>query len=137
MRLPVRLLAVCLSMAVAAPVHAQLSATATLDTSAAISRGSAPDAPAAPSMVIERTHAPSALSGATITGMQAGVHARTAAKTAHPAMATRANLGQARAMMVVGVAALIAGAIIGGTPGTVIMVGGAVVGLLGLYDYLQ
>jgi hypothetical protein len=40
-------------------------------------------------------------------------------------------------MMVVGVAALIAGAIIGETPGTIIMVGGAVIGLIGLYHYLQ
>ena len=40
-------------------------------------------------------------------------------------------------MMVVGVAALIAGAIIGDTPGTIIMVGGAVIGLVGLYSYLQ
>ena len=40
-------------------------------------------------------------------------------------------------MMIVGVAGLIAGALIGDTPGTVIMVGGAVIGLVGLYDYLQ
>jgi hypothetical protein len=44
---------------------------------------------------------------------------------------------QARAMMIVGVAGLIAGAIIGDTPGTIIMVGGTVVGLIGLYEYLQ
>jgi hypothetical protein len=47
------------------------------------------------------------------------------------------NLGQDKAMMVVGVAGLVVGAIISGTPGTIIMVGGAVVGLIGLYDYLQ
>ena len=46
-------------------------------------------------------------------------------------------MGQDKAMMVVGVAALVAGAIIGGTAGTVVMVGGAVVGLMGLYNYLQ
>jgi hypothetical protein len=39
--------------------------------------------------------------------------------------------------MVVGVAALIAGAIIGDTPGQIVMIGGAVIGLIGLYDYLQ
>lgn len=44
---------------------------------------------------------------------------------------------QSRAMMIVGGAALITGAIIGGDPGTIVMVGGAVVGLIGLYDYLQ
>ena len=40
-------------------------------------------------------------------------------------------------MMIVGGAALIVGAVIGDTPGTIIMVGGAVVGLVGLYQYLQ
>jgi hypothetical protein len=44
---------------------------------------------------------------------------------------------QSRAMMIVGGAALITGAIIGGDPGTIVMVGGAVIGLIGLYDYLQ
>lgn len=48
-----------------------------------------------------------------------------------------AALGQSKAMMVVGLGGLIVGAIIGGTPGTIIMVGGAVVGLVGLYNYLQ
>lgn len=77
-------------------------------------------------------------SGASLTGMQAAVHKTESHRPLQPTMmATRGNLGQARAMMVVGVAGLIAGAIIGGTPGTIIMVGGTVVGLIGLYDYLQ
>lgn len=49
----------------------------------------------------------------------------------------RANMGQAKALMIVGAAAFVAGAIIGDTPGTIIMVGGAAVGLVGLYQYLQ
>jgi len=40
-------------------------------------------------------------------------------------------------MMFVGVGALLAGAIIGGDPGTIIMVGGAVIGFIGLYEYMQ
>jgi hypothetical protein len=81
---------------------------------------------------------PSSL-GAPMTGLRAGVHARETSRPDRPTMAApqHANLGQARAMMVVGVAGLIAGAIIGGTPGTIVMVGGAVIGLIGLYDYLQ
>jgi hypothetical protein len=77
--------------------------------------------------------------GASVTGLRAGVHARETARPMQPTMAAvgSGNLGQARAMMVVGVAALITGAIIGGQPGTFIMVGGAVIGLVGLYDYLQ
>jgi hypothetical protein len=50
---------------------------------------------------------------------------------------THAGLGQSKALMIVGGAALVAGAIVGGKPGTIIMVGGAIVGLVGLYQYLQ
>ncbi|MHB1265340.1 MAG: hypothetical protein ACYC1S_13135 [Gemmatimonadaceae bacterium] len=53
------------------------------------------------------------------------------------AAAARSGLGTARAQMIVGFAALVAGAIIGGTPGTLIMITGAAVGLWGLYNYLQ
>ena len=49
----------------------------------------------------------------------------------------RAGLGQPIALMVVGGAALLAGLIIGDDAGTVIAVGGALVGLYGLYEYLQ
>ena len=79
------------------------------------------------------------VAGAPINGLRAGVHARETQRASQPAVAVAgtARLGQARAMMVVGVAALIAGAIIGDTPGTIIMVGGAVIGLMGLYEYLQ
>ncbi|HVX40392.1 MAG TPA: hypothetical protein VHB25_12545 [Gemmatimonadaceae bacterium] len=137
MRVPVRLIAVGLSLAIAAPLRAQIAAnTAIADTARAAAAESAPSA----ASVTERTPAPSmtmpSASSATMTSMRAGVHSRETSRPAQPLMA-RANLGQSRAMMVVGVAALITGAIIGGTPGTVIMVGGAVVGLLGLYDYLQ
>lgn len=41
------------------------------------------------------------------------------------------------ALMIVGGVALVAGSIIGGRTGTIIMVGGAVVGLVGLWNYLQ
>jgi hypothetical protein len=78
------------------------------------------------------------VTGATLTGLRAGVHAR---ETARPNQQVRfartTSKNQAQAMMIVGVAALIAGAIIGDTPGTIIMVGGTVVGLIGLYEYLQ
>ena len=46
-------------------------------------------------------------------------------------------MGQPVALMVVGGAALLTGLIIGGDAGTVIAVGGALVGLYGLYEYLQ
>jgi hypothetical protein len=49
----------------------------------------------------------------------------------------RDHVGTNVAMMIVGGAGLIVGAIIGGTPGTIVMVAGGVVGLVGLYKYLQ
>jgi hypothetical protein len=49
----------------------------------------------------------------------------------------RAGYGQPVALMVVGGAALLTGLIIGDAPGTVIAVGGAIVGLYGLYEFLQ
>src|SRR5690242_4554631 len=56
----------------------------------------------------------SPVSGASMTGLRAGVHTRETSRPNQPTMAAaaRGNLGQARAMMVVGVAALITGAII-------------------------
>jgi hypothetical protein len=82
---------------------------------------------------------PTSVAGAPANGLRAGVHARETQRASQPAVAVagRAGLGQSQAMMVVGVGALIAGAIIGDTPGTIIMVGGAVIGLIGLYQYLQ
>ena len=80
----------------------------------------------------------SGLSGAPMVGLRSAVHTRETARPLTPTAApSHANLGQSQAMMVVGAAALITGAIIGGDPGTIIMVGGAIIGLYGLYQYLQ
>jgi hypothetical protein len=40
-------------------------------------------------------------------------------------------------MMLVGGAGLLVGSLVGGNAGTVLMVGGGVVGLLGLWNYLK
>jgi hypothetical protein len=53
------------------------------------------------------------------------------------AAAPRKGYGQPVALMVVGGAAVLTGLIIGNDVGTVIAVGGAVMGLYGLYEYLQ
>jgi hypothetical protein len=55
--------------------------------------------------------------------------------TAQPLV--RRHQGQDVALMVVGVGAVIAGALIGDTPGTIIMIGGAGMALFGLYHYLE
>ena len=49
----------------------------------------------------------------------------------------RRNQGQDVALMVVGVGAMIAGALIGDTAGTIIIIGGAGMALFGLYHYLE
>jgi hypothetical protein len=51
--------------------------------------------------------------------------------------AARSSRNSATTLMIVGGAAFVAGAIIGDTAGTLFMVGGAAVGLYGLYQYLQ
>jgi hypothetical protein len=135
MRHTARLVFLSLSVAIAAPVHAQLTASG-------VAADSTPAIPRTVDTRIDETRpasapAASTTSGAPLTGLRAGVHAREATQPSAPLAADHANLGQSRAMMVVGVAAVIVGAIIGGTPGTLIMVGGALVGLKGLYDYLQ
>lgn len=80
----------------------------------------------------------SSIAGASRDGLRAGVQSRPIEPTARPLMApTQAGLGQSKAMMIVGGAALIVGAVIGNTAGSLIMVGGAVVGLVGLYEYLR
>jgi hypothetical protein len=143
MQRPVRLAFCSLLVVFAAPLRAQSasSESATVaDTAQVVSAPTmAPASVATPAEAIAQPAA-SSVGGAPMTGLRAGVHAvESTRSTSAPAAtaAAHANLGQSRALMVVGVAGLIVGAIIGGTPGTLIMVGGALVGLKGLYDYLQ
>ncbi len=56
---------------------------------------------------------------------------------AEAALQSRLGLGQARALMIVGFAAVVIGLLMDNDPGTLIAVGGAVVGLYGLYHYLR
>jgi len=135
-RLVSRLGALGLVLAIAAPASAQRAASNFASDSASVALMRI--APDTATRVATAEVAPASL-GASLVGLRAGVHAKETARPNRPtvAAASHANLGQARAMMIVGAAALVAGAIIGDTPGTVIMVGGAVIGLVGLYDYLQ
>ncbi len=139
MHRPIRFLALTLVAALALPLAAQQNASPAMSDSASVALTAAVPALAATapqSLVYQQA----AATGAPLAGLRAGVHAPRAAapdRAAMAAAASHANLGQSRAMMAVGAAGIIVGAIIGGTPGTVIMVGGALVGLKGLYDYLQ
>ena len=139
MRITTRLATLSLVVIASAPLRAQTVSPVFSDTSIVTADTIAPAAPATSSLAApERAAAPTAAVGAPMTGLRSGVHAReTSGALQVTAAPARANLGQSRALMIVGVAALITGAIIGGDPGTLIMVGGAVVGLYGLYNYLQ
>ena len=75
------------------------------------------------------------VAGPTVEAATAGVRNTTAARTTP--MAAGHSQSQPVAMMIVGGAAILVGGIVGGGPGYAIAVGGAVVGLIGLYQYLQ
>lgn len=59
------------------------------------------------------------------------------APTAGKPAPVRQDTRQNRALMIFGGAGMLTGAVVGGNPGTLISVGGAVVFLWGLYQYLQ
>lgn len=67
----------------------------------------------------------------------ASVAVRHVASTETAAAPRRGGYGQPIALMVVGGAAVLVGLIIGGGAGAAIAIGGAVAGLIGLYQYLQ
>lgn len=73
--------------------------------------------------------------GPTVDAARVGV--RHAEAPVAAAQARRGGYGQPVALMVVGGAAVLTGLIIGGGAGSAIAVGGAIVGLVGLYQYLQ
>lgn len=90
----------------------------------------------APASAPAEAEAPARATGPTADAARAGV-SREASDELRPAAQRRAGLGRPIALMVVGGAALLTGLIIGDDAGMVIAVGGALVGLVGLYQYLQ
>lgn len=62
---------------------------------------------------------------------------RSAVAAAAPLPAATQSIGTSKAQMVVGGAAIVVGVIIGGNGGSAIALGGAVVGLYGLWNYLK
>ncbi|MDB4917244.1 MAG: hypothetical protein JWM95_4888 [Gemmatimonadetes bacterium] len=81
--------------------------------------------------------APASAAGPTMDAAAAGVRNTSASSAAPAPMAGTHSQSQPVAMMVVGGAAIIAGAVVGGGGGYAISVVGAVIGLMGLYQYLQ
>lgn len=75
--------------------------------------------------------------GPTVNNAVVGIQRAPAANAAAPMQEARLGAGRNVALMVVGGAALIIGAAIGGTAGILIAVTGAAVGLYGLYNFIQ
>ena len=123
-------LAAGLVLAVAAPIQAQQAlAPRTPPADVAAPR---PEPAPVPSQSAEPSQV-----GPTMDAASSAVRQPATSEARAPYQARRAGYGQPVALMVVGGAALLAGLIIGGGAGTAIAVGGAVVGLYGLYEFLQ
>lgn len=115
--LPFALVLGVASLTVARPAHAQSASLAPAPATAAVV---APEPGSAPV-------------GPTLDAASVGVHHVTVAA----APARHGNFGQGEALMIVGGAAVLVGLLIGSGAGNAIAVGGAIVGLVGLYEYLQ
>jgi cytochrome c biogenesis protein CcdA len=83
---------------------------------------------------------PTTPAGPTLQAASVGFRASDAkvnASTRVTASPVRPHAGQDVALMVVGVGAMIVGALVGDTAGTIIIIGGAGMALFGLYHYLE
>jgi hypothetical protein len=81
-----------------------------------------------------------AATGPTLQAAAIGFHvneAKVDGSTKVTAALARPRAGQDVAMMAVGAGAMIVGALVGDTAGTIILIGGAAVALYGLYHYLE
>jgi hypothetical protein len=84
----------------------------------------------------ERATSPVMITPAGVTQQRITPASRTS--TTEPyALRASSQGGHNPAMMVVGGAAMIVGAVVGGTAGTIVMIGGGILGLVGLWNYMQ
>ena len=120
-------------LAFAQPARAQDAAVAPA-TQSAPSLTPAPVATAPVDATAPAVAAP-ATTGPTVDASAVGV--RHQADVDAPAAARHGNGGPGTALMIVGGAAILVGIVVGGNAGYAISLGGAVVGLYGLYQYLN
>ena len=134
-----RITVVLAALCIAAPLAAQgtprnepsadsarVVAPASVEVSESPAAVAAPVAAVAPAMSLAPTRA----------NAVAGLQLRTEGLAPAPVPEPGRNSGNT-ALMIVGGVALIVGAVIGGDAGTIIMIGGAGVGLYGLWQYLK
>lgn len=133
------------SVALAAPLAAQHAAPALVATPSPLVTDASSAIPTATSVVAANTDASttpvvdSPNAGPTADAARAGIAPRETKSLAVNKAATDRHVGAGQnvALMVVGGAALITGLIIGGDGGTLVAIGGAVVGLYGLYNFVK
>lgn len=96
------------------------------------------DSTPAPALVPSATQPDSTADarGPRLANARVAMHAETAPIGAPPVIQNRSSNRNAVALMAVGGAALVVGAVIGDDAGTLVMLGGAAVGLYGLYLFL-
>ena len=140
-------LAALAALAGAAPLAAQSAPVGSDDPSSAVAAAGAvpaalPDVPVRTPSISGAATAPSdvpaasANRGPTVASARVATHAVSAPRGAPPVIQNRSSNRNAVALMAVGGAALVVGAVIGDDAGTLVMLGGAVVGLYGLYLFL-
>ena len=101
---------------------------------AAVVLATAAAAPSARAQTVD----PHSASGPTVLAARAAVRPDLRMNATVPgALDIRRQLRRSETLMIVGGAILLAGAIIGDDAGTIIMIGGAGIGIYGLYLYLQ
>jgi hypothetical protein len=124
-----------LIVTLAAPLGAQTTSRASLpatDDSTAALLLRAPVAPGVTDSTASRATPAQAVD------LRAAAHyTRSTQTTAPTLLVSPHSQTQPVALMIVGGAAILAGALIEGDAGRIFMVGGAVIGLIGLYQYLQ
>jgi hypothetical protein len=77
-----------------------------------------------------------AVRGPSLSSARVASHAISTSRGAPPVLQNRSSNRNSVALMIVGGAALVVGAVIGDDAGTLVMLGGAAVGLYGLYLFL-
>ena len=116
----------------AAPLAAQSGSTA--DQAPATTSATSTPSTVVPAPAAERAPSLAPLAQ----NMSAGVRSNASQQTpAGPLVPSEGSVGRNPALMIVGVAALLVGAVVGGTAGTVVMIVGGIMGLVGLWNYLQ
>jgi hypothetical protein len=133
-RLRALLVATLVAMLLPAGAGAQGAATAAVAPSA---EPSAPAGAPSPAPVSELVPVHGPVLDAAAVGVRAIAPVSADEEANAVAMQRRRDLGQSQILMIVGGSAVVVGLITGDTAGQILVLGGAVVGLVGLYQYLK